>query len=435
MDVAIVGLWHLGTVTAACLAHVGYHVVAYEPDPEIIKNLNIGQLPVAEPKLDALLNDAQRNKKIHFSNDKKAISKAEIVWITFDTPVDDNDVADVDYVFEQTIVLEKYLANNAIVLISSQIPIGTTHKIQKYFDEQSKINGKQICFAYSPENLRLGKAIDVFMHPDRIVIGLDNKDYQTKIAQFLKPYSTNIVWMSIASAEMTKHAINSFLALSVTFINELASLCEHVGANAYEVEQGLKSEERIGSKAYLHPGDAIAGGTLLRDINFLIQTGDKNSKTMHLMSAVLKSNRVHQQWIRQKLLDLYQNLHGKKIAVLGLTYKPGTNTLRRSTAIETCQWLYEQGCEITAFDPAVAELPKNLSNIINITNSYQNATRDADAIVLATAWPEFRHMMPEDFVKKDTSKTKPHFIDANGYLAKNMMSSSHIHYYCVGVSA
>lgn len=436
MDVAVIGLWHLGTVTAGCLAQAGYDVVAYDSDPEIIKNLNYGNLPVAEPNLDKLLKDAHVNQKIIFSNNRKDIAKAEIIWIAFDTPVDDNDVANVDYVVEQTIALHPHLSHNSIVLISSQVPIGTTHKIQKYFDEQNRTQEKNICFAYIPENLRLGKAIDVFIHPDRIVVGLDNKSYQDKISKFLQPFSNNIVWMSIASAEMTKHAINSFLALSVTFINELASLCEHVGANAYEVEKGLKSEERIGPKAYLHPGDAIAGGTLLRDINFLLHLGERTSKKMPLISAILKSNRLHQHWVRQKLSNLYKNLKGKKIAILGLTYKPGTNTLRRSTAIEMCQWLHEQGCEISAFDPAISELPDHLSKFIQIKISHQQAMVSADTIILATAWPDFRQIMPDDLIQENQSnnKNKINFIDPNGYLAKNMTHSSYINYYSVGVS-
>ena len=220
-----------------------------------------------------------------------------------------------------------YLKENCLVLISSQLPVGTTRQLQQLCKTKSNIT-----FAYSPENLKLGKAIEAFKKPDRIIVGYDSDPDKLKIAQLFQPFSTNIIWMSIESAEMTKHALNAFLATSVVFINELAVLCERVGADAREVEQGLKSDTRIGNKAYLKPGQAIAGGTLARDVNFLTQTGQKYGIRTPLFNAILESNHAHKRWVCLSVQTTLKNLHHKTIAMLGLTYKAGTDTLRRSIA-------------------------------------------------------------------------------------------------------
>lgn len=281
MKVAVVGLWHLGSVTAACLAKAGHNVLAYDSAIETIAQLQKGHPPIFEPGLENLLNEGKDAGKLVFSNDPKELGNAEIVWVTLDTPVDNNDVADVEFVRQEVIKTFSHLQKNTLIIISSQVPVCTTQKLQS--ECTIRYPEKNISFACLPENLRLGKAIDVFMHPDRIVIGLDDHQQKDKLINLLKPFSDKLVWMSIVSAEMTKHAINAFLAVSVTFINELAVLCETVGASGHEVEMGLKTEERIGPKAYLRPGDAIAGGTLMRDINYLKQLGVEQHRNTFLM--------------------------------------------------------------------------------------------------------------------------------------------------------
>src|SRR3990167_4163729 len=226
MKVAVAGLWHLGCVTAACLANAEHEVFAYDPSQETINNLQAGVAPISEPGLDKLLLSGN----ITFTADLQSLAHAELVWVTYDTPVDDNDIADVAMVLNEIKAIIAVLQNPALILMSSQIPVGTTGELQQFVAEHHA--DKKIRFAVSPENLRLGKAIEVFTKPDRVIVGLEDEADKKIIQELLKPFTENIVWMSVASAEMTKHALNAFLATSVVFINELSTLCENVVANA-----------------------------------------------------------------------------------------------------------------------------------------------------------------------------------------------------------
>ncbi len=262
-------------------------------------------------------------------------------WVTFDTPVDEDDVADVAYVERQIEAAFPYLADGAVVLCSSQLPVGTSGKLEQAWGKAAA--GRTVSFACSPENLRLGKAIEVFTNPDRVIVGVRDDHARARVQALFQPITDRIEWMSVESAEMTKHAVNAFLATSVTFINELAALCERTGADAKEVERGLRTERRIGPHAYLSPGGAFAGGTLARDVTFLRALGSRLGRPTPLMDGVLASNTAHRMWARRRLESDLGDLAGAKIAVWGLTYKPGTDTLRRSDAIELCRWLVEPG--------------------------------------------------------------------------------------------
>ena len=247
MKVAVLGLWHLGTVTAACLASAGHDVVGIDTDANVVAALREGRPPVFEPGLEELVKDGLRSKKLSFSSDMRALRDAELVWVTFDTPVDEDDRADIRGVVEAVKKSFGDLAHSAVVVISSQLPVGTTAKLQEAC--ATAFQDKHVVFASSPENLRLGRAIAAFMQPDRVVVGVAAAAARERIEQCLRPITTRIEWMSVESAEMTKHALNAFLATSVVFANEVASICETVGADAAEVERGLKSDEpdrRIG---------------------------------------------------------------------------------------------------------------------------------------------------------------------------------------------
>ena len=425
MKVCVMGLWHLGTVTAACLASVGHEVAGFDFDESVISNLQKGQPPLFEPGLEALVKAGLAEKKLCFSSDPAAAFKdAELVWVTYDTPVDEDDRADVDYVLTRVEKILPYLDPAALVLISSQLPAGSTRKLEA----ASATLNRDIHFAYSPENLRLGKAIDVFTHPDRIVVGTRSEKDRERIRGLLAPITDKIEWMSVESAEMTKHALNAFLATSVVFINEIAALCESVGADAKEVERGLKSEARIGPKAYLGPGGAFAGGTLARDIAFLIDTGHQYQQPTFLFAAVKASNDAHKLWPRHKLQQQLGNLKGRVIAVWGLTYKAGTDTLRRSSSVELCQWLLEQGAAVQAHDPAVQTLPENLAEI-QLCLTPESALKNASALVIATEWPDYRQVNPEIIVEEMLS---PLVLDANAFIARILPTSSRINYYSVG---
>ncbi len=423
MKVAVVGLWHLGSVTAACLSQSGHDVVAYDPDANTIHHLENNQPPIFEPGLCELLSSA---KRLIFSNDPNDLKQAEVIWITFDTPVDDNDIADTSFVIKQITEIYPYLQDNAIVLISSQLPAGSTRRLQQQCTEA--FHDKHITFAYSPENLRLGKAIDVFLKPDRIIVGLEKESQKSIIEKLLSPFSDNIIWMSIESAEMTKHALNAFLATSVVFINELASLCEKTGANAREVERGLKSEERIGPKAYLRPGNAIAGGTLARDVNYLIQLGKQQTIKTPLFSALLDSNHAHKQWSCRRIMDIFKDIKNKTITTLGLTYKAGTDTLRRSTAIETCQWLNAQGATLFAYDPHLTHLPDPLNTIIDLKPSLLDAIQHTDAIIISTECVEFNSLSADQIISLTNNAC---IFDPGGFLAK-LGLDARLKYFSVG---
>jgi UDPglucose 6-dehydrogenase len=427
MKIAVIGLWHLGMVTAACLAHKGFNVVAYDDDEKLINDAKKGILPISEPRLNDLVAEEISKNNLHFTHHLIEINDANLIWITYDTPVDGEDNADINFVFTKIENLFPHIKQNAVIIISSQLQVGSTTEIEKKFNQ--KFPNKTVSFACSPENLRLGNAIKVFLEPDRIIIGLNNLEKKHFLQSILSIITPNIVWMSVESAEMTKHAINAFLATSVAFINEISVLCEQVGANAREVEQGLKSEMRIGPKAYLRPGNAFAGGTLARDVNYLLNIGQRCHYQTPLFSGILESNQQHKKWLEQKLTTLFgKDLYSKKIALLGLTYKPNTDTLRRSSAIEACLWLKKQNATIIAYDPAIKNLPVEYS-FIQLKTSAKEALRNSDLVIIFTPWLEFELLKAEDYI---TSLQHPIVIDVTGFLYDKLSASKDLKYLTVG---
>jgi UDPglucose 6-dehydrogenase len=420
MNITVYGLWHLGCVTAACTAAAGNQVVGLDPDGTVIAKLQQGKPPISEPGLTELIAEQTVASRLSFTTDAKAaLAESDVVWVTFDTPVNDRDEADVEFVAKRLADIALFIRPGTILLISSQVPVGFTRRQRDLTP----------LLAYSPENLRLGKAIDVFRHPERIILGVSDESTKPKLAALFAPFSTRIEWMSIESAEMTKHAINAFLATSVTFANELARLCEQVGADAKEVERGLKSEGRIGPKAYLSPGGAFAGGTLARDLRFLTQFGQLHHVDTPLFEGVIASNDRHKSWTRDKVTQMLAGIDKPVVAALGLTYKPGTDTLRRSTSVELAQWMHAMGWQVKAFDPAVGALPDDLKPAIHLSATSRDALAGADLAVVATEWPDFQQLTAEDFM---SSMRRPAVIDPNWFLAANLESERRIHYVTTG---
>lgn len=425
MTICVFGLWHLGCVTAACAAQ-RYRVIALDPDEGRIASLQRGVAPLSEPGLEELIKTGVSLGALSFTSDvAAALEKADIVWVTFDTPVDESDDANFGYVESQISTLFSYLREDAIVLISSQLPVGSTARVEAAYRKQCPRGSAH--FAYSPENLRLGRAIAVFRNPGRIVVGIRNPADRERLGAFLSPFCENLIWMSVESAEMTKHALNAFLAGSVAFINEVAALCECVGADAKQVEQGLKSDERIGPRAYLGAGGAFSGGTLARDVRFLSAAAKRLEVPAQLLDAIEKSNELHKQWPQRKLVSVLGGLEGKTVAVLGLTYKPGTDTLRRSASVELCRWLSSQRASVRAFDPAVKQVPEALP--ITLCDSALQAVEGADAVVIATEWPVFRELTAPELV---TKMRKPLVLDANRFLEASLGSAPGLEYLTVG---
>ena len=428
MEVCVQGLWHLGSVTAGCLASVGHDVIGLDTDPTTIEGLAQGRAPLFEPGLNPLLQAGIASKKLRFSTSPAdAVAGATVLWVAFDTPVDDEDHADVEFVHTQIKGVLPLLAEGAVVLVSSQMPVGSIRKLENF--ARLSLPNKRLGFACSPENLRLGKAIDVFLKPDRIVVGVRNPKVRATLEKLLLPISDKIEWMSVESAEMTKHAINSFLATSVTFANEIAAICELVGADAKEVERGLKTEVRIGPKAYLSPGGPFAGGTLARDIEFLGMASRAKNLVTPLLSSVRPSNDEHKNWVRRKLLAQFGKLNDITVAIWGLTYKPGTDTLRRSLAVELCDWLLEQGATVHVHDPAVQHLLERWKGRISSHKLAIGALEGADVLVVGSECPEFREK-----ASKLASVAKPHLlvIDANRHL-QDALASSDLNYVAVGM--
>ena len=428
MRVCVQGLWHLGSVTAACLASVGHVVVGLDSAQAVISSLNEGKAPLFEPDLNPLIAEGIRSGRLQFTSDMaKACKDVEVLWVTFDTPVDDDDVADINFVLNQVKAAVMHLSDGALVLVSSQLPVGSITILETFTKENAP--NKRISFASSPENLRLGKALNVFLHPDRIIVGTRCSEDRIVLEKLLSLITEKIEWMSVESAEMTKHAINAFLAISVTFANEIATICELVGADAKEVERGLKSESRIGPKAYLSPGGPFAGGTLARDIEFLGKISQDRQLITPLLFSVRLSNDAHKKWVQRKLLGRFPDLCGVRFAIWGLTYKAGTDTLRRSLSVELVDWLLEHGAQVQVYDPAVKELPINWANRVKKCVSTLESLEGVQVLVVGTEWPEF----------KDAARRLPEFensnlliIDANRHLQESLKKKTAIAYLSVG---
>lgn len=423
MNITVLGLWHLGSVTAACCAK-HFQVTGLDFDAANVANLNSGKAPLFEPGLNELIASGIASGKLSFTTDPKiACPKADILWLTYDTPVNDNDESDVEFVLGNLRRALAHLRTGALVLISAQLQVGTCARLEKEFP--------QFAFGCSPENLRLGKAIDSFEKAERVIVGVRDEKKKPLLQELFAPFTSQILFMRTESAEMVKHALNSFLALSITFINEVARLCEQVGADAKEVSAGLKSEPRIGPKAYLGPGGPFAGGTLARDVVTLTKLASAKGESISVIPAIKQSNDLHRGWAFRRLQSRLGDLRGKTIGVLGLTYTTNTDTLRRSAAVELCQKLIQAGASVRAYDPAVKSLPAELGKV-SLAGDLVSALRGADAAVVCTEWSQFRQA---DWPEIVPQMRQPVFVDANRFLEKELKSIAGVEHLSVGRAA
>jgi UDPglucose 6-dehydrogenase len=420
MKITVLGLWHLGTVTAACCAR-HFQVTGLDFDANTIAGLQAGRAPLLEPGLNELLAAGLAAGRLAFTTDPAAaLDGAEVLWLCYDTPVNENDESDTEFVLNHLRQALPHLAAGALVLISAQMPVGTCHQLETEFP--------RFHFACSPENLRLGRAIDAFEKADRVVVGLRDETQKSVLEKLLAPFTPRVLFMRTESAEMVKHALNSFLALSITFINEIARLCELTGADAKEVSQGLKSEARIGAKAYLGPGGPFAGGTLARDVVTLSKLAAAHGETISVIPAIKHSNDLHRGWAFKRLQSRLGDLRGRPITVLGLTYTPNTDTLRRSAAMELCGQLLAAGARVRAFDPAIQSLPPEWAGI-TLAADAAAGLQGADAAVVCTEWPQFRQV---DFAAVVPAMNHRVFVDANLFLEKELKTVSGVEHLSVG---
>jgi UDPglucose 6-dehydrogenase len=411
MKLGVLGLWHLGTVTAACAAAAGVQTIAVDYDSAIVAKLSRGEPPLFEPGLAQLVAAGLASGALHFTADAAALADADVVWVCYDTPVDDEDRADIEIVMSKIESAFDHLRNGATILLSSQLPVGTIARLERAFSH--KTGGRDVRFACSPENLRLGNAIEIFQNPGRIIVGVRDAATRDALTPLLIRFCSKLIFMQVESAEMAKHALNGFLAVSIAFTNELAVICERVGANSTEVEAALRSDPRIGEHAYVRAGAAFAGGTLARDVRFLSALSKSQRLATPLIDSVIPSNQVHRAWSIAQLRHQLAPLAGKTIAVLGLAYKPGTDTVRRSTAIEIVRALIGEGANVRVFDPLVKTLPAEFSALAPLASSPNEAMSGAEAVVIATEWPQFRELTANDFVSAMSGRL---VLDPGGFL-------------------
>jgi UDPglucose 6-dehydrogenase len=426
MKLAVFGLWHLGAVTAACTAAAGVATVGIDLDRERIAKLAAGEPPLYEPGLAELTRSGIAKGTLVFSPDVGAVAHADIVWICHDTPVDEEDRADPDAVREQVEMLFPHLGDGAVVLVSAQLPVGSVATLETSFAAQA--NGRTVSFACSPENLRLGKAIEVFQNPGRIIVGVRDHRARAVLEPLLKKFCETLIWMSVESAEMVKHGLNAFLAMSVTYANEIATVCERVGADAAEVEKGLRSDPRIGPGAYVRAGPAFAGGTLARDVQFLRTLAQQHDLTLPVMDGILASNHAHGQWAYRQLSRALKPLAGRTVGVLGLAYKAGTSALRRSPSVELIQALLKDGARVQAYDPHVSSLPDELKPV-KLCADARSAAAGADALVVGNESPEFRTLSADEAA---TAMKGRIVLDASRFLGATLGADKRLSLISVG---
>ena len=424
MRIAVVGLWHLGTVTAASLAGEGHDVVAID-DAAVVGPLDAGRVPVDEPGLSVLIAETRKTGRLRFATDPAAAIGAELIWLCYDTPVSDDDRPDVASVLNRATQFLAAFTGEAVVVVSSQLPVGSVAELERRF------TAAPLSFAAIPENLRLGSAIAYFRSPDRFVVGVRDQRTKATIERAIGQFANSIVWMSVESAEVTKHAINAFLATSVTFANELAAVCERTGADAREVERGLKSDVRVGPKAYVRAGEAFAGGTLARDLAFLAAIGDREHLGLAQLRATAASNERHREWVYERIAAETGGVAGHRVAILGLVYKPGTDTLRASTAVALARRLTESGATVIAYDPAIPADDGRLAGVATTVASPAEALADADVAVVATAWPQFKEIAAELFTRMRGNLV----VDPARFLEDHLAAVDGIRYVAFGRAA
>jgi UDPglucose 6-dehydrogenase len=428
MNVCVIGLWHQGVVGAACLADLGCSVVAADHDEKKIGQLRTGKAPLFEPGLDELIQKGLRSGKLTFSSDVAgSVKGCPYVLIMFDTPVNDHDESDPSEVFATATEIAPRLENGVTLYVTAQVPVGTCDRIAQRISEKSPALSFGI--AYSPENLRLGQAIDRFLHPVLPVIGADDPATINRLAPLLS--LLNVEWerVGLRTAEMTKHALNAFLATSICFANEVGNLCDELGADGRRVGEVLRREPRIGPKAMLLPGLGFAGGTLARDMHTLRTLGDELNVDTLLFDGVWESNRQQNRLVLRKLSKAFGDLAGVRAAVLGLTYKPDTSTLRRSASLEIIADLVRAGMDVNAHDPKADRVELVAHTGFRFFEDVYEAVERTDVLVLITSWPEYRSL---DFVRIRNLMSGSVIIDTANMLDAERLEEAGFKYLDIG---
>lgn len=431
MKVCVIGTGYVGLVVGTCLAEMGNTVICIDNDEKKLSQLRQGIIPIYEPGLEELIKANVAEKRLTFSNDlKSAVENSLVCFIAVGTPQGEDGSADLKYVFQVAENIAKFMNGYKVIVDKSTVPVGTGEKVAEIIKSQTDFEFDVIS---NPEFLKQGAAVEDFLKPDRVVIG-SNSQKATEIMQELyAPFlrtGNPVIIMDVKSAEMTKYAANSFLAVKISYANEIANICEAVGADAEMVRIGMCSDKRIGSQ-FLFPGIGFGGSCFPKDIQALTKTAIENNCDAKLLKATDEINKTQRLLFVQKILNKFgENLNGKTFAVWGLAFKPKTNDMREAPSITIINELLKHGAKIQAFDPKAFELAKlHFKDKITYSKSSYNALKGADAMLLLTEWNEFRR---PDFEKiKKLMKTPVIFDGRNQYDGKRLIKKG-FDYICVG---
>ncbi|WP_303344227.1 UDP-glucose/GDP-mannose dehydrogenase family protein [uncultured Muribaculum sp.] len=396
MKIAIVGTGYVGLVSGACFAEVGIDVTCVDIDKRKIDNLINGTIPIYEPGLDDLVSRNVKEGRLHFTTDlKECLDEVEVVFSAVGTPPDEDGSADLKYVLDVARTFGRNINKYTILVTKSTVPVGTSAKIKAEINRELAERGMSVPFevASNPEFLKEGAAIKDFMSPDRVVIGIESDRARKVMERLYRPFLLNnfrVIFMDIASAEMTKYAANSMLATRISFMNDIANLCELVGADVNMVRKGIGTDVRIGNK-FLYAGCGYGGSCFPKDVKALIHTGKEHGYKMRIIEAVEEVNELQKSIVFRKLKDALGDLKGRRIGMWGLAFKPETDDMREAPALVVIDKLLEAGATVVAYDPvAVPEARRRLGDRIEYALDMYDTAVDADAIALMTEWKQFR---------------------------------------------
>ncbi len=437
MRITIVGTGYVGLVTGTCFAEMGVHVTCIDIDAKKIDGLKNGIIPIYEPDLDTLVHKNMKAGRLKFDIDLAAvINDTDIVFSAVGTPPDENGSADLKYVLDVARTVGQHITKYILFVTKSTVPVGTAELVRKAIAEELQKRGVDVPFdvASNPEFLKEGAAINDFMRPDRIVVGVDSDNAKGLMDQLYKPFTLNghpVIFMDIASAEMTKYAANAMLATRISFMNDIANLCERLGANVHEVRKGIGSDPRIGSK-FLYPGCGYGGSCFPKDVKALIKTAEENGYPMRVLQAVEEVNETQKEVLFQKLNKYFNGeLKGRTIALWGLSFKPQTDDMREAPSLVIIEKLLAAGCTVQAYDPvAMEEAHRKLGDKITYAKDIYETVQSADAILLVTEWKEVR--LPDWSQIKKAMRT-PLIIDGRNIYDPDTLHNEGFSYLGLGV--
>ncbi len=423
MKITIIGTGYVGLTTGVCLSDAGHQVICADSDIDKINSLNNGVIPIYEYGLEDIINRNIKISRLFFTNDiKMAVEKSDIIYITVDTPQNEDGSANLRNVYGVVEYISGLLLKNKIVVLKSTVPVGTTDKIQNIL--------KGCSVVYNPEFLRQGSALNDFMHPERIILGSNSVDAVNVLKEIYGKFCKNIIVMDSKSAEITKYAANTFLSAKISFMNEIAQICEKSGANIEMVKEGISADSRIG-EGFLSAGLGYGGSCFPKDVNALIYTASELGVSADILKAVNKRNKLQITLFLQKITDRFgTDLSGKTFAIWGLSYKPNTNDTRNAPSVAVINDLIEKGAKITVYDPrAVDNIKKIFGSKINYASNMYDALNYADALLLITEWNEFKN---PDFEIIKSKLNYPVIFDGRNLYIKNNLNNIGFEYYCVG---